>query len=153
MIPEFAALYTRDKSKDKARAILELSYVYSLVDPNSPYANYSEAKRLEMLHLDLFKDPKFKPDGLIEAAKKRYIELTDTPLKRLLRASQAKIDEFADYLAKSKVTDATSTELLKIMGGLSTLVGNHSTLEQQIERDDVKRGRVRGQVTVGDYER
>jgi hypothetical protein len=106
-----------------------------------------------MLHVDLFKDVKYKPDGLVEAAKKRYKDLTDTPLKRLLRASQAKIDEFAEYMTATRVSDATSSDLLKIMGGISTLVVNHSNLEQQIEKDDIKKGKVRGQVTIGDYER
>ena len=37
LIPEFEEIYKRDKSKDKAKAIKELSYIYFISDYKSPY--------------------------------------------------------------------------------------------------------------------
>ena len=152
-IPEFGALYNRDKDKHKAKGLADISYVYYLADPNCPYSNYTEDKRESMLGQDLYKDPKFKPDAEIIKAIAKYKLLIDTPLLRLLRAVEAKTDELATYLSSTPVTDESLKAILDVMKNATPLVTNAANIRREAEKEMKVKGTVRGKVNIGDYER
>lgn len=152
-IPEFNALYTRDKDKLKARAFAEISYVYYITDPNSPYANYSEDKKRSMLGQDMFKDPNYKADKQVEEAIAKYKILIDTPLLRLLRAVENKTDEFAAYLTATPVTEESLKSILEVMKQATPLVVNAANIRKEAEKEQKVKGQVRGKIDIGEYER
>lgn len=124
-----------------------------MADSNSPYSNYTEDRRREMLGQDLYKDPKFKADPQIEAAIAKYKILSDTPLLRLLRAVEDKMDQFADYLSKTPVTDESLKSILDVMKNATPLVVNAANVRREAEKELKVKGKVRGQIEIGDYER
>ena len=152
-VPEFNALYLRDLTKTKAQALAELSYVFYISDPNSPYANYSDDKKARMLGEDMFKDQKYKPDQRVIDAITKYKLLQETPISRLLKAVEAKTDELAEFLNNTPLTSATLKEILAVMEKATPLVTKAGELRAAAEKEQKVRGRVRGQIEIGDYER
>lgn len=152
-IPEFGALYKRDKSQGKATALADISYVYYLVDPNSPYSNYTEDRRLEMLGQDLYKNPKHLPDKEVKEAIKKYKALIDTPLLRLLRAVESKVDELATFLSTTAVTEENLKLILDVLKNATPVVTVAGNTRREAEKEFKVRGQVRGKIEVGDYER
>ena len=58
LIQSFKLLWDRDKSKDKARALKELAYVYFMTDFKSPYDRYDPAERHIQISADIVGDEK-----------------------------------------------------------------------------------------------
>lgn len=152
-VPEFKAIWLRDLQKSKARALAELSYVYYLVNPNSPYANYSADKKRVILGEDMFSDPKYKPDDRVQEAIKKYESMIITSLTRLLNAVTNKIDELTEFLNNTPVTADTLKDILTIIGKAAVLVTEVTAIKSAVEKEQKTRGKVRGQIEVGDYER
>jgi hypothetical protein len=97
-LPFFRVIYDADKSKGKETAFKELSYVYYMCDYKSPYKNYPEDKRKQLILDDIIKDKTWKESKDIKEACIKYKELIETPEIRLLQALEAKTDELADFL-------------------------------------------------------
>jgi hypothetical protein len=72
-IPVFKQIYERDKSKNKDIAFKELSYIFFMVDFNSPYQSYPNDKKEKMIIEDIFKD-KWSPDKLVKEGITKYTE-------------------------------------------------------------------------------
>lgn len=152
-IPEFNVLYTRDTSKSKSKALAELSYVFYMCDFDSPYANFSDERKTEMLGEDLFKNPKYKPDEHVNKAIDKYKRLSETPISRLLRAIEDKTDELATYMRNTKLDSTTLKEVLEVMKSAAPLVTNAGVLRREAEKEQKVKGKVRGAIEIGDYER
>ena len=86
MIPEFKALWQRDKTKDKQRVTKELAYIVFSYDlsADNPYRGYSEYERDIVLKRDLFNDPNWVPDDKITAAIDKFKKLMETTNTRVL---------------------------------------------------------------------
>ena len=67
-IPEFGAIWDKDKTKDKHTAVTHFTYIYHVCDHASPYSNYPIAKRMEAVQADLITDPKWKQSKEIREA-------------------------------------------------------------------------------------
>lgn len=95
----FKALWDRDKSKDKKRAIGELSFLYYLVDYRSDFSNIidEETRYAEVLRvINLGKT--WKPDKKFEAAKELYVELQKTPAIEALEAVRIGLDKINQFM-------------------------------------------------------
>jgi hypothetical protein len=70
IIPEFRKLWSRDRSKNKDKAMKEIAYITFLFDlsADNPYRGYSEYERDFTLKKDLFNDPNWEPDEDIAIA-------------------------------------------------------------------------------------
>lgn len=71
LVPPFKKVWDRDKSKDKTRAIAELTYIVFMLDPRrkNPYSGKVDKKeKHEVLSVLLFEDATWEPDPVVEAA-------------------------------------------------------------------------------------
>lgn len=93
-IPEFSAIWKSDKSKDKEKALRELSYIYYCADYNSPYLAYLPNERTEKLKKD-FKINKVTRE--IEKGIKKYNELQETPSMRFLKSATVALESMEQY--------------------------------------------------------
>ena len=97
LIPEFAKLWQRDKSKTKDTAYSELQYVYFSSDYKSLYLAWDKETREERLVEDFIKKKGWTPDKEILAAIKKYKEFQNTPTMRFLESNQNAMESFTKY--------------------------------------------------------
>jgi hypothetical protein len=154
IVPEFNKIWTRDKSKEKAKAISEISFVVFLCDTSkkNPYRSYSEVDRKEMLKADF---NIVDIDILIEEAITKYKILNTSRYKRLVIAALESSDQMVSYYKNIKFgsDDFDLKEYQDSLTKLSKSIKDLRELERQLESDDSDEGtKVRGQSEIGDYE-
>lgn len=139
-IPEFKKIWENDKSKTKINAILEFTYIYHICDSDSPYSNFSDDKKKSHLGLDLFNDAKYKPNKVIEEAANKYLELKETPLQRLLKAAQNKIDDIVTYLNNTPYSEDSAKTINDIYKNISSYVAQEEKLKSAVEKEKMGEG-------------
>lgn len=97
LIPEFEALYKRDKTKDKSKAVREIAYIYFSTDYQSTYLSYTKDVREERLCIDFMGDKDYKPDTLVLAAMMKYDQLQQTPTMNFLKAARNAMQATEEY--------------------------------------------------------
>jgi hypothetical protein len=161
MVPEFKALWDRDKSNSKGTALSELAYVYYLSDFKSPYLLSLDISIVEYtVAKDFMKDESYKPDKVIKEAINKYKSLQETPSMRLLKSSLVTVSKLTDYLEtvdlderddKNKPIYKPSdiTNSLKSIGGI---VESLTKVREQVEKEITQQGSLRGQRRKGNRE-
>lgn len=142
-VPEFFAIWEKDKSKDKSKAFKELAYVYHMADFNSPYSNLSEEKKKQRVGYDIMKNQNYSPPTYVVDAINKYKELSITPKERLLMSAKRKIDQVADYMDSSNVSDETLANILKIFKDLQPIVANFDNLEEAVRKEKLNKSEKR----------
>jgi hypothetical protein len=158
-IPVFKQIYERDKSKNKDIAFKELSYIFFMVDFNSPYQSYPNDKKEKMIIEDIFKD-KWSPDKLVKEGITKYTEFTDTAVIRLVRSAQNACDKLADYFNNVDYTLKddndklvyTAKDVVLNLKNIGDISDSLSKLEEKIKKDIKQTSKVRGGGEPGMYE-
>lgn len=115
-IPEFKVLWKRDNTKNKDRALKEISYIFHLADYDSPYSNYPEKKRIETLKKDILKDENYKIDKYITEAVNKFKALSSTPSEKSLYELKETLESMRNIVSvfrsniESKLADAESLD-------------------------------------------
>lgn len=115
LIPVFAKIWERDKTKKKERAIKEFSYLEFMCSfrKTNPFIGYEKHEREVKLGITLFGDADYKPDEEIKAAMAYYTVLQEDSssslkmYKAVVNANEKLID-FANTV-NLKETDAKGT--------------------------------------------
>lgn len=82
----FKALWKRDKSYGKKRAVAELSFIYFMCDPKSDFSDITDddQRRLEIVkNIELPEN--WKPDAKVKVAMDFYKERSETVTSKLLK--------------------------------------------------------------------
>jgi len=152
-IKSFAALWDRDKSVDKSKALSELGFIYFQCDPRSDYMYLDdENERFEKIKQSEGLPSNWKPDKLILAAIKDYLPLVNTTSSLLLedtRGAIAKIRKFlreldmdaTDDKGKPKYTINTITSAVNQMPKLAK---DLTVAEKEISKEITENSRMRG---------
>ena len=168
LIPEFKALITRDRTKDKKEALKEFSYIYFCHDHKSPYYIYPEDERRLRVSTDTGLGQDYKPDDKVKEAVRKYLELSKTPtLKSLtsiregLLTSSRLIDTLRERidaaLADPDLEDIdpvtpSVTRMLEIAEKLPKAIDNISTLEEKVRKEESNDTRIKGGGKKGLFE-
>ena len=168
LIPEFKALITRYRSKDKKEALKEFSYIYFIYDHKSPYYIYPEDERRLRVSTDTGLGTEYKPDDKVKAAIQKYLELSKTPtLKSLtsiregLLTSSRLIDTLRERidsaLADPDLEDIdpvtrSVTRMLEISEKLPKAIENITTLEEKVRKEESNDTRIKGGGKKGLFE-
>lgn len=101
----FKIIWNRDKSKEKDKAISELSYIYFFADPRSDYQLYlDEEERSETIKRDLGLNDKWKPDKDLKRAIEFYKSFK--PLSSLLlEDTRILVDNLRNYLRTTDLSE------------------------------------------------
>lgn len=161
-VPEFKAIWNRDKTKGKKRAIQELSYVAFLCDNTAynPYRGYSEDTRSEELIKDFIRDETWEPDELIKGAVKKLRSLLETTSSRLLKSSLIATDKLGAYFETIDFTQLddngkpmySARELSTNLGSVGSIVKSLKILEEQVKKEQLDDNITRGGFEIGDFE-
>ncbi len=96
----FRAIWQRDKSSKKEKAIQEFGYIYFMCDPRSSYMFYiDEEDRANNIKQDEGLDKKWKPDSLLLDAMEQYKRMVKTTSSELLNRSRMAADKLGIELA------------------------------------------------------
>ena len=153
VVPEFKKIWDRDKTKDKKRAIDEISYIVFLCDKSdrNPYKNYSEVDRMSMLQKDFNVDP----DVLIQEAIDKFKILNTTRYERVVHAALDSLEDIEDYYVGIKEKDKKEFDITEYLGSMEKLgkaIKSLRELEKQLEADRAEGNKVRGSNEIGLYE-
>ena len=160
-IPEFYALWKRDRSKFKKVAMQELTYVTFLCDNtiHNPYRGYGEDLRNEQLRIDYF-TKEWKPDELVKNAVVRYKELQRTTSSRLVSAAQIAADNLADYYSMVNFREFdhngkplySARDVQSNLKDLSNTIKSLYSLEEQLRKEQLDGNLSRGGFEIGEFE-
>ena len=161
IIPEFNDIWKRDKTKDKVKAIKEISYIVFMYDlsVDNPYRGYLETERRHVLKQDYF-TPTWEPDELVEKAIKKFKELTETTNTRLLASARSAAEKLAFYFEEVdfKKVDAqgkpaySARDLASNLAAVGNIVKSLTQLEEQIRKEALDSSLARGGSDIGIYE-
>ena len=161
MIPELKTIWDADETKDKIEAIKKLSYIYFLCDYKSPYVLSVPPELVaKTVAKDFMKDEDYEPDSSTLAAIDKYKELQKTPSMSLLEAATITIHKLSSYLRSVDLSERDKsgkpvykpsdvTNSLKSIGGI---VESVAKVQEQIEKETVAQGKLRGQRKKGNRE-
>jgi hypothetical protein len=96
IVPEFKALWNRDKSANKARATKELAYIYFVGDYKSEYNTYGLEKR-NMVALEIMGSGEWEPDELVTNALIKYEAMQQTYSMRYLKSVRNTVDSLMKF--------------------------------------------------------
>jgi len=152
LLKPFRELWERDKSDDKATALLELGYVYFFCDPRSDYQTYiDEDERTEQIIRGEGMPKGWKPDAKVKKAMELYSSFEPASVK-LLESTKRMVDklrrwmEDIDFTAtdengKPMVAMNTITSTIK---QIPDLMSQLYELERKMQSDMHEAGKVRG---------
>lgn len=153
MIREFKALWDRDKSKTKERALKDLAYIYHSTDFQSIYRNYHPDNRESKMKLDIYGNRDYQIDKLIDAAKAKYRELQTTLSMELLSDAEFGLDKLREYFKNVDFSEdeegKAAKNFIANVKQLGDLVKGLKSLREEVEKELVDQMQIRGGSTVG----
>jgi hypothetical protein len=161
MIPELKTIWDADETKDKIEAIKKLSYIYILCDYKSPYVLSVPPELVgKTVARDFMKDEDYEPDPNVLSAIDKYKQLQRTPSMGLLEAAIVTIHKLSSYLRSVDLSERDKsgkpvykpsdvTNSLKSIGGI---VESVAKVQEQIEKETIQKGKLRGQRKKGNRE-
>jgi hypothetical protein len=161
-VPEFKAIWDRDKSKSKNKAMKELSFIVFLCDNTTinPYMGYSEDIREDILKEDFIGDSKWEPDELVLRAIKKLDSLFETPSARLLKGALVAADQLANWFKNIDFTETdnqgkqkySARELSSNLSSVGNIIKSLKQLEKQVRQEQLDDGVARGGSEIGMFE-
>lgn len=166
LIKEFKDLFDPERCKGvigdskgtlKFRAFRELAYIYLVYDWKTVYSEYSLSEKREAALLDSEVDPSWLEDPLFKAAVRKYQELQDSRILRLLNSAYKAVDELRLYFDTLDLTERdqygkpmyqTKNVLMEI-ASLGKTVEGLQQLEYMVMKEREKANSLRGNTEIG----
>lgn len=156
MIKEFKAIWDRDKSKSKDKALKDLAYVYHSTDFQSIYRNYHPSTRESKIKLDVYDDRDHEIDALIRDAQTKYRNLQTTYSMELLNDAEAGIDKLRTYFRSVDFAEddegKAAKNFIANVKQLGELVKGLKSLREEVEKELSDQIQLRGGATIGKRE-
>lgn len=160
LLKPFKAIWQRDKSHGKAKALMELGYCYFMEDPRSDYQMYidrEERSRQIILGEGLGND--WKPDKLVKDAMEFYASFK-SEAALLAEDTKASVRNFREYLKTIdlRATDDkgkpifTLNDYTNAMAKVPKLIVELDNAEKAIAREIAQDDKVRGSQEKSMYE-
>ena len=139
----FKKIWDRDKSKNKERAIMELSFLYFYCDPKSDYQYIvDDEDRMEAVKSGEGFDDNWKPDALLESAIAFY-KTFDTTAAMLLRMASLGVEKMRKLLNELEPTDTKSLKdyltAMKMIPEVASMIQDaEKSLNEETEYGEAK---------------
>lgn len=166
MIKEFAAIWDRDKSKRKNKAIQEMSYVGAMCSraKSNPFREYDEEIKSEKVIQAVIKEEGWQPDSVIEDAitwykdwqqkasvSIRYYEANLQALEKTITFLTVELD----YTEKTNAGNPVYkfTDVTRGIKEASNVLKSLNTLRKQVEEELYESAKTKGDKEINHYER
>lgn len=158
VIRPFKAIWSRDTSNHKEKALQELGFLYFYCDPRSDYMYISnDAQRLDAIRSDEGLPDNWNPydDPIMKDAIKIYVDLTNTSASLLLKDTKLAIEELREKLrnidldekdnkGKFRYTLPNITSTIKL---IPSLMMDLQKAEEAMNKEIMENTKMRGQGT------
>lgn len=102
-IPEFKAVWSLDKTAQKASAMIDFKYIYFTTDPRSKIIQSQPADEVEdSVKINIIGKANYEPSAKVLAAKERYRKLIDVKSLKTLKTAGLMLDNTLAYLESVK---------------------------------------------------
>lgn len=153
MIKEFKAIWNRDRSTRKNKALSELAYVYHTCDYQSIYRNYHIDTRDTKIKVDIFEDREWNPDSKVNDAIAKYQLLQTTISMQLLNDVETGLTKLRDYFRDVEFDDdengVAAKNFISNVKAMGDLVKSHKALREEVEKELTDNMQLRGRSQIG----
>lgn len=158
-IPTFKTIWESDKSKEKELAFNQLAFIAHMVDIRSPYREYDEPARKEILMKEFsISSNQLKKLG---PALKLYEELATTRAIRLLVAAFSGVDKITEYFHTADLNEVDEkgalvhkpTDMARNLKEVGGIVKSLRELRKTVEEEQAVSGNIRGGGEVSEWEK
>ena len=153
----FRAIWVRDKTDKKERAVMELAYVYFMEDPRSDYQYIIDREeRAKAIKEGEGLRPSWKPDGTVKEAMELYASFKTTSAL-LLEDTRAMVDGYRmklrELTANMKSLDVKEVrEIGAIIKQIPAMVKDLDEAERTLAKELAQSDKVRGAAEKSIYE-
>lgn len=156
-VPEFKAVFKRDKTKNKRKANKEFAYIYFMADFKSEYNVYGIEKQ-RMILRDIINNETWEPDEIVNQAIVKYKELQKTTSMRYLESARRTANSLIKYhedlmynYTTQNAKDYDPGPAIKGMKEIESIMNTLEKWEKKIltEEDSMK---IRGGGDIGIFE-
>lgn len=148
LLKPFKKIWNRDRSKNKDRALQELGYIYFMEDPRSDYQIYIDEKvrSKEIIQGEGILD--WKPDSVIEEARKFYASFKSTSAllledtRVMIEGYRKKIKEITLNMEDMEVKDIKDIGV--IIKQIPILIKDLDAAEKAISSEIMKEDKIKG---------
>ncbi len=157
----FKAIWDSDKSKDKHKAVMELSYVYFYADGRSDFLDILDLEERSREIIDNLDLPKgWEPNSLVKEAIEFYIEREDTVSNRLLQAGiegAEKIAKFIKDIDLKQLDDKGKPiynvkQIQDTIAALPKTVASIIAAQKEVKKERENNSGARGAIEKGTFE-
>lgn len=153
----FRAIWTRDKTEKKERAIMELGFIYFMEDPRSDYQYITNPEeRAKAIKEGEGLKESWQPDGTVKEAQRLYASFRTTSAL-LLEDTRNMIDGYRMKLREltSNMTDLDVKEVKEvgaIIKQIPAMIKDLDEAEKAIAKEIAQSDKVRGAAEKAIYE-
>lgn len=155
LVKPIRRMYNSDRSKSKESFYQQLSYLYFMVDPRSPYVDIAdEEERKAQVCLQEGLPERFKPSDDLKEAMAIYERLTVTTSKKLLEAARTaanalkgELENTENILAERTDKGARVTkpnDIIAVLERLLKVIPQLEDLERRVDSEIKETVRARG---------
>lgn len=160
-IPAFEEIWKADKTKLKAKAMKEITYIYMMADFNSPYAVFPVLKREPEVRKDILGSKDAKIEKRVVEGIKKYKSFQETPSMYLLEKTKTAIYKMADYFETVDFNQFDDTgrpvysakDVAANLEKIGKIIESYDKVEEKVKKEVKSESRIRGGGTEGQYER
>lgn len=144
--------------RKRIRAHKVFTYVYLVYDWQSPYAEFSNKEKREAALEDSQLDPKILETDEVKNVIKKYLDIQDTRLVRLLKAGYDAIDKLRDYFTFVDLHEIdpvsgkpihAAKDLMSNLNALGKTVDSVQQLEHMVKKEKARDKGLRGDAEAG----
>lgn len=169
LVKEFKELISQKRNICKSdpkgelglKAIKELTYIYLGLDWKSPYSDYSEQERTDAARYDSELTEKELQDPIFIQACKKYQEMQDTRILKMLRSTYKAIDNLRIFFETVDLTETdtitgkpiyNAKDIISNIQNLGKMIGGLQELEMMVRKEREQAKSVRGDATPGIFD-
>lgn len=169
LVREFADLWEVQRNKmpgdtrggERRLAFQEFTYIYLMYDWDSPYKTFSDSERHNEAVYDASLSEKQLEDDKFKRACKKYQDMQETHMSRLLKSAYRTVDELRLFyeLVNLQERDGdgrpifNAKQILDSLGGLGKVITSIEQLEEVVRKQKEATGKaLRGDVEPGMFD-
>lgn len=164
LIHPFNKIWDRDEHPDKLEAIKDFTFIEFMVSKkkSNPYAGYSEDVRFEKLVEQIYDDPDWEPDLLIEEGMAYLVEFQTnaSPIYSFYMSALLASEKLKDFLNNFDINEKTErgmpiykpSDITRAIVDTEKVLTNLQSLKNKVEQELFETTKTRGAKIINHFE-